>query len=337
MSRFRIMREGNLVRLLVILATPMVACRCAPFTDMRLAQYRDEQTLNEYEYALGEKYIEVDGITMCYQEFGEGETLLMLHGVGTSSDFWQFNIPALAKHYHVLALDLPGFGKSDKPDASYELSWHCDRILSFLDAKGVERAHVMGASMGGHLSLLLALNHPERFPKLIMSGSCGAWKYPGPLMQLGFLVLWNEYTVTDHLRRTWPATFDKIFRNQNEKTDRIYRYQMAVRADRKLFSAEARASMRSLHSIFYSSCRDRLGDLKQPVLLIFGVGDFIHPPEDGEYFHQHFADSQLLVVEDANHAVMADQADLFNDSVIQFLKGEEITVDERRVSIDRGE
>lgn len=338
---------------------------CAPMTDILLIGYRNQEAINNYRYALGEQYIEIDGMTLCYQEFGPDQlpdqtasadparsghlrisprddspsatlatnstghsrpVLLLLHGVGTSSDFWQLNIPAFARDYRVLALDLPGFGNSDKPDASYELTWLCEKILAFLDAKQVDQAHVLGASMGGHLSLMLAMDHPDRFQTLTMVGSCGAWEHPTPLLDWAFNTFWNEYIVTDHLRRTWANTFDRIFLYKNEITDRIFRYQMALRADATLFQKEGRASTRSLKSIFYSSRRDRLHDVQQPVLLIFGEGDFVHPPEDGVYLHQHIPRSILHIVEGANHEVMADRPDFFNETVLAFLRDHDANV-----------
>src|SRR5438552_7452473 len=81
---------------------------CAPLTDLRLRGYRDDQRVEHYQYALGERYMDVDSLSLCYQEFGQGPDVLILPGLGTSIDFWQQNIPALAKSYHVVALDVPG-------------------------------------------------------------------------------------------------------------------------------------------------------------------------------------------------------------------------------------
>ncbi len=121
---------------------------CAGCTDLRLRPYRDDRCLAEYRYALGEQRLDVGGLDFCYQELGQGPTVLILPGLGTNIDFWQLNAPVLAKQYHVLLIDLPGLGKSSKPDASYDLLWVCDRIIAFLDAKGVERTSVIGGSLG---------------------------------------------------------------------------------------------------------------------------------------------------------------------------------------------
>ncbi|MFQ5462896.1 MAG: alpha/beta fold hydrolase [Phycisphaerae bacterium] len=300
---------------------------CARLTDWQLARYRDDQLAASYRYALGEEYIDAGGVRICYQELGAGDNVLILPGLGTSADFWRLNISVLAERFHVLAMDLPGFGKSGKPDASYELSWMCEKIISFLDAKGIERTHVIGGSLGGHLALMMTLDHPDRVGKLVMTGSCGAWKTPGPLLDMIFKWFWNDATVTDHIRRNWKHIYTRLFQTHNPMTQEILRYQMAIRADHDRFKQEGRASSRALKSIFYSSCRDRLAEVTKPVLLIFGAHDFVHPPRDGEFFHRHLPDSRLLIVADAAHEVMVDQPDIFNREVMRFLgRSEDVSV-----------
>ncbi|UCG33544.1 MAG: alpha/beta hydrolase, partial [Phycisphaerales bacterium] len=243
-----------------------------------------------------------------------------LPGLGTSVDFWQLNIPEIAEHFHVVAVDLPGFGKSSKPEVAYELSWIAERILAFMDAKGVERASIIGGSMGGHLGLLLALDHPGRVDKLVLMGSSGIWPRPGVLMDLALRTLWNDAIVTDHVRRNWPGIFKKMFKYQTPVTEGLFRYQMAVRAVGDHFRSEGRACSRALRSIFYNSCRDRLSDIHQPVLLIWGELDHVHPPEDAALFRERLPQSRLVVVPDAAHEVMVDQPDVFNHLVIRFLQ-----------------
>ena len=297
-----------------------VGVSCCSCTDLRLRPYRSEDTLNEYHYALGERYVDVDGIKLCYQDFGHGDTVLILPGLGTSIDFWQLIIPKLAEHFRVVAVDLPGFGKSEKPDASYDLRWIDSKILAFMDACGIDRANVIGGSMGGHLGLLLALEHSQRVEKLVMMGSTGDWQAPGPLLDFGIRNLWNEHLITDYLRGHWPELFPLMISHPSEMTDRLFHYQMALRADFCCYWPEGRASARALRSIFLSSCRDRFGDLQVPLLLLWGEGDRIHTPRHAQFIHESVSDSQLVVVPDSSHEVMIDQPEQFDNAVISFFK-----------------
>jgi 4,5:9,10-diseco-3-hydroxy-5,9,17-trioxoandrosta-1(10),2-diene-4-oate hydrolase len=276
--------------------------------------------LENYQYALGEQYIDVDGVKLCYQDVGHGDTVLILPGLGTSIDFWQITIPKLAEHFRVVAVDLPGFGKSDKPDASYELSWIDDKILAFMDARNIPKANIIGGSMGGHLGLLLALDHPDRVEKLVMMGSTGDWKPPSFLFDFVLNDVWNERLITDYLRYHWPEFFPLMISHPSEMTQRLFQYQMALRADYCRYWPEGRASARALRSIFHSSCRERFSHLQTPLLLLWGENDRIHTLRHARFMHERTPGSQLDIVPDSSHEVMIDQPERFNSAVISFFK-----------------
>jgi pimeloyl-ACP methyl ester carboxylesterase len=315
MSSWPFLRRGTLLCALIAAAPGVVSC-----TDLNLLEYRDDALLARHRYALGEKYIDVGNLTLCYQERGQGDPVLILPGLGTDIDFWQLNVPALAERYHVLAVDLPGLGKSDKPDASYELPWICDRIVAFLDAKDLQRVSIVGGSLGGHLALLLALNHPDRVDKLVLMGSVGAWLEPDFLLSMLLRVLWNEWLVADYARANWPEIYGKMLMRETELTRELFRYQMAVRAAPHRYMPEGRALARALRSIFYHSCRQRLSEVQMPVLLVWGESDEIHPVEEGLFMRQHLPDARLVVIPDAAHEAMIDQPELFNRVVLEFLE-----------------
>jgi pimeloyl-ACP methyl ester carboxylesterase len=316
MGRRRLAARNLGLGTLLLLNLAGVSC-----TNLHLARYRDDRLLAEYRYALGEQYLEVDGLRLCYQELGQGPPVLILPGLGTSIDFWQLNVPTLAEHFRVIALDPPGFGKSDKPDASYELPWIQQGVLAFLDAKQIERTSIIGGSLGGHLGLLLALDHPERVDKLVMMGSTGAWPPPHLLLDVGISLLWSEWLISDYLRGHWPEIYALMFKHESEVTHRLFRYQMALRANGARYAPEGRAASRALRSIFFHSCRDRLGELSVPLLLIWGESDRIHPPEEGLYIRRHAPDARLVIVPEAGHEVMMDQPEAFNRLMIAFLQG----------------
>lgn len=294
---------------------------CAGCADLRLRPYRDDRCLADYRYALGEQRLDIGDLQVCYQELGRGRTVLILPGLGTNIDFWQLNAPVLAERYHVLLVDLPGLGKSAKPDAPYDLLWMCAQIIAFLDAKGVDETSVIGGSLGGHLGLLLALHYPQRIEKLVLMGSPGAWEPPGPALRLAFLLFWHDALVTDYVRWRWPFLYQHMFRRQTPMTQAILRYQMAARAGGGYFAPEGRAMSRCLRSIFDNSCRDRLGAVDCPVLLVWGEYDEIHPRATAEYLRLHLPDSRLVVIPDAGHEAMVDQPEAFNRAVLSFLDG----------------
>lgn len=289
-------------------------------TDVVLWRYRDDELLATQTYALGERYAEIKGLRYCYQDYGQGDPVIILPGLGTSIDFWQLNIPVLAQEHRVLALDLPGFGKSAKPDVTYDLRWINDRVCEFMDAQGVPRASFIGGSMGGQLAMLMALDHPERVDKLVLMGSSGNWPDPGLFVNFALSVLWSEIVVGDFLRWSWPELYPKLFQEQTDVVRRIFRYQMAERADGVRFAPTGRAAARALKSIFYRQFRGRLDEVQRPVLLIWGAHDPVHPYEGAIGFRQKLTDARLVVVPDASHEVMLDQPAQFNNLVLRFLR-----------------
>ena len=322
--------RGAVGRTALVALAATLAFAAASCADIRLRQYRDDQRLAGYHYALGENYVTVGGLAYCYQEAGAGEMVLILPGLGTSIDYWQFVIPALASRYHVVAVDLPGFGKSDKPDAGYELSWIADKVIAFMDAKHIERTSIIGGSMGGHLALIMALNHPDRVSKLVLMGSVGNWEPPGLLLDVAIKTLWNDDLATNFLREQWPELYAKTFKTKTPLTEEIFRYEMALRADGRKYFPYGRAASRAFRSILKSSCRDRLGEIGCPVLLVWGEEDTIHSAFDvAVHFRNHLPDSRLVVVPDAAHEVMVDQPEAFNDAVLAFLKSGTAAIQDR--------
>lgn len=294
---------------------------CASCTELELSKYRDDAFVREYQYALGEQYTTVNGLRVCYQELGKGEeTIVVIPGLGTSIDFWQLVLPKLARDYHVIAVDPPGFGKSDKPDVRYSLKWITRQIIAFLDQKNIDHATLMGGSLGGHLAVMVTMERPQRVDRLVLMGSCGAWPEPTIPVVVGLETIWNDPLVVDHLRRRWPVIYHDIVGSDTEVSRRLFRYQMALRANLLLYWPEGRAASRSLKSIFYNSCRPRMDKVTQPTLLIWGMDDRIHLLAEGRYFREHLRDSRLVLVPNSAHEVILDQPDEMVRLVRTFMK-----------------
>jgi pimeloyl-ACP methyl ester carboxylesterase len=126
--------------------------------------------------------IDAGGIETSYVEAGSGETVLMLHGSGPGVSAlanWQHNIPALAQRFHVLAPDIVGFGATERPeDIVYSLRNWTDHVWAFMDARGIEKARVIGNSLGGRIALQMASDQPDRIAKIVLMGVPGVGMTP---------------------------------------------------------------------------------------------------------------------------------------------------------------
>ncbi|MDT5142037.1 MAG: 2-hydroxymuconate-semialdehyde hydrolase [Mycobacterium sp.] len=128
------------------------------------------------------KTIDAGGIETSYLEAGSGETVLLLHGSGPGVSAlanWQHNIPTLAQRFHVLAPDIVGFGTTVRPeDIVYSLRTWTDHVWAFMDARDLEKARVIGNSLGGRIALQMATDQPDRIAKMVLMGTPGVGMTP---------------------------------------------------------------------------------------------------------------------------------------------------------------
>lgn len=110
-------------------------------------------------------------IELHYEEAGEGEPLVLLHGNGEDGTYFAHQIPCFAHSFHVIALDTRGHGRSPRGEAPFAIAQFACDLLEFLDARGIERAYLLGFSDGGNIALAFALAHPERVGKLVLNGA----------------------------------------------------------------------------------------------------------------------------------------------------------------------
>ena len=116
---------------------------------------------------------------------GSGEPVIAIHGLGGTKGSFLPTVAELAPHFRVIAVDLPGFGDSDKPlRAAYDARYFARSIVALLDALALERAHFVGNSLGGRVALELGMGHPDRVGRLVMLCPALAWRRERPLVPL---------------------------------------------------------------------------------------------------------------------------------------------------------
>lgn len=120
-----------------------------------------------------DNYIKLGSVNIRYWSEGKGKPIILLHGGGSSIEIWSFNIGLIAQYYRVYAFDMVGTGKSDKPSASYSLDYQTEFLQKFMNELDIDRATLIGNSMGGSIALKLALKSPERVDKLVLVSSFG--------------------------------------------------------------------------------------------------------------------------------------------------------------------
>lgn len=230
---------------------------------------------------------------------GEGEPLVLLHGLSGSSRWWQRNVPALAERYRLLIPDVIGFGRSRLPGRLPDVPTLAATLAGWIDLTGADRVHLVGHSMGGHLSIHIAARHPERVRRLVLVDAAGI---PRPLTPRTLLRFAYEMAPP----RQWgDPTFLPVIVGD-------------------AFSAGPFNVLRGLRNTLRDDVRPLLAELRAPTLIVWGRHDTIIPLEHGKVLRAHIPGSRLLVLERAYHNPMVDRPSDFDAAVLNFLGGAEV-------------
>lgn len=281
-------------------------------------------------------YVRVGRLNLHVTGGGSGSPpLLFIHGLGSSGYIeWRFNLPAFARTHRVLAPDLPGFGRTDKPrSAAYTVSYFARTLDRLLDALEVERAVVVGTSLGGRIALELALGFSDRVDKLVLVNALGLgrpqFQFFYPLMMVPrvgeaamALARRAMHRVPPALIRRWAGRYAGAS-NLERTMDDVYLQDLREMFAAKGFSEAYLATVRAmLHPGALFGAHDlvpRLGDIDAPVLFIWGADDPLFPVAHAHRAHAALPGSRLTVIEGAGHTPQADRPDEFNRAITRFL------------------
>ena len=256
------------------------------------------------------KEVLVFGQKIHYVEAGSGPTVILLHGLGGSTQVWQFNIAALAEKYHVVVPDQIGFGKSDKPLVNYRIRTYVDFLDQFCKQLKIERATLIGNSMGGWIAAMFTAAFPDRVDKLVLVDAAGY----APPKDFDTRTIYGLNPTT---REGMKILVAKVFYNKAFQTDAAIDLAMASRL--------AAGDGYTINSITESIIRgeDYLDNIvktiKRPTLIVWGRQDGLLALADGERFNKDVAGSKLIVFDQCGHAPNVEKPGEFNAAVLKFL------------------
>lgn len=261
-----------------------------------------------------DKSVTVFGARIRYLEAGDAAKpkLILLHGLGGNAENWQFNVAALAANYHVFAPDQVGFGKSEKALLKYRVATYVDFLDKFMTELKIEKAHLVGNSMGGWISALMAIKYPNRVEKIVLADAAGI--IPANVNTDSIYQLNNS--TRDEVRANMKRLFASPALQNNEALVDQFLTQRVLANDGYTINSLIESIRRKEDYL-----NDRLGEIKKPALIIWGKQDGIVPVADAEVFNKGIAGSQLIVFENCGHAPMIEKALDFNREVLKFLGG----------------
>jgi pimeloyl-ACP methyl ester carboxylesterase len=274
--------------------------------------------------------VTIHGHERAYRMAGSGPVLLLLHGIGDSSEGWEPLIPALAERFTVIAPDLLGHGRSAKPRADYSVAAYANGMRDLLDVLDVETATVVGHSLGGGVAAQFAYQYPERCERLVLVASGGVGPEVNPVLRLASLPGADLALVTMQLPTSKLAMRAVMAVLRRTGTDLGRDSEHLSRVIDGMPDAAARGAFaRTLRSVVdwrgqVVTMRDRAYLTEDvPVMLIWGDRDGVIPVRHAQLAADAMSNAELHVYEGAGHFPHHAEPDQFVEHVVGFVASTE--------------
>lgn len=225
---------------------------------------------------------------------GAGKPVVLLHGLSGSLRWWRYTIPALAARFSVNVPELAGFGHSRPAMGGFTIDAVSKLVHEWLDARGLERVHLVGHSMGAQIAIHLASDAPQRIEKLVLVSASGVPRRLSPVTAARFVA---ELVPP----RAWGAPT----------------FIPRIAAD--ALRAGPRTLVRATRGLLSDDVRPRLASITAPTLVLWGALDPLTPLADGKAISSAIPGARLIVLPDAAHNPMVDRPASFNQELISFL------------------
>jgi 2-hydroxy-6-oxonona-2,4-dienedioate hydrolase len=235
-------------------------------------------------------------------DVGEGEAIILLHGLFGNLSNWGKVVYEFSSTHRVIVPRLPFYSKPISSERLHDLVLY---LKNFMDYHQLEKATLMGNSLGGHVSLLYAWQYPERVEKLVLAGSSG-------LFENSFGGSFPRVRDYDYIKEKVHSTFYKREVVTPKLVDEVFE---TVQSRSKTMSiiGLARAAQRN-------NVSHKLSQVTCPTLLIWGLQDTVTPPEVALEFDEHLPNSDVVFIDHCGHVPMMEQPEIFNRYVRKFLE-----------------
>ncbi|MGH9934563.1 MAG: alpha/beta fold hydrolase [Nitrososphaerales archaeon] len=258
--------------------------------------------------------VKIDGYSIRYLEDGSSRTkhVLLLHGLGASAERWSKIMPIFAKHFHVVAPDIIGFGYSDKPEVSYTIPFFLDFVKDFTHAFDMENLTLIGASLGGQIAAEFAIASKKMIENLVLVTPAGVMKEPTPV--LNYYIAAAMYPTFDNAKKAFrqmagdPKAVDEVyardFVNRMQLPNAKYAFMSSIMGSKGTPNLSA-----------------RLEEIDAPTLIVWGEKDALIPVRYARRFQKEVKGSQLAIIKNSGHTPYFERPEAFSDTVLEFLTG----------------
>ena len=296
-----------------------------PFRSERnLPLVRPDRT--DWNPSLSLQTVQVEAYRLCYVVKGKGEPIVLIHGYGAGMWVWEKQVDALAKDYQVFAVDLLGHGFSDRPKIEYSPETYVRSLKCFMEGVGIEKAVLIGNSMGGGIAWGMAVSFPERVKKLILIDAAppdvldqvqnDSFRM---LVEVKDLPFFPYLLIASGNRGSIKGVLEECVSNRSlitrEITDRAFQL-LRIRGTTWALTSTFR------HATEAMRFKESLSLIPHPTLVIWGEQDLIFPVRVGEKLHSVIPRSILRTIPQSGHIPMWETPEAVNPLLLSFLQEE---------------
>ena len=259
----------------------------------------------------------VNGININYNIFGQGDPLILLIGLSSDQTNWRQQTTFFKKFYRTITLDNRGWGKSDKPPGPYTIKMMADDTLGLMNYLGIEKAHILGVSMGGMIAQELAINYPERVNKLILGCTFARMDETSgfsPEISKELKVFGNSSRDDASRQRLAISIIDSSFNKGSTRIILLPLMKIAIK------SSPLNGFEEQLDALLAHDAEDRLGRITASTLVIVGTEDRVVKPASSDVIANLVPKSKLIKLKGGSHAFSGEMSNEFNNTVLDFLR-----------------
>lgn len=257
--------------------------------------------------------VKVNDIEMYYELHGRGDPVVLIQGLGGNHTFWEPNLPQLVKKHRILLLDYRGAGNTDKPAMAYSTRMFANDIAGLMDAVGIERAHIVGRSMGGCIAQWMGIDHPKKSRSLIMAATWG--RADGVLRHT--LAAWTRIVELDGvpglLDQILPWCWSREFFEPAKAKDLAALKSLVFKNNQPAAAFKRQSLAGQKHNAL-----SQLKKISSPTLVMVGEVDILTPRKFADELVERIPGAELMLLPRLGHAFYEEKPEVFNNAALAY-------------------
>lgn len=292
-------------------------------------RYADAPALEfqDVDYSYPTKTV-LENPSVAYADLGSGEnTMILIHGLASNAGFWRYVAPELAKTNRVIVVDLPGYGKSQKGDYPYTLSFYAETVKKLIETLKLKNVTLVGHSMGGQISIIFALKYPELIKNIVLAAPAGFERFQygeGEWLRNALTPKGVRLNPEDGIRRNLTGNFY----SWDDKWEWMVeeRARNAKATDMNEFTYTV---LKCIGAMLDEPTWNKLQGIKIPTLIVYGKQDglipnpYLNPGFPADIFKSgaaKIANSKLVEIDECGHMLIIEKPAEFTKAVLEFVK-----------------